>query len=604
MQPKQTFPRTVLALTLVVSLFTAVAPLARPAEAFSGGAAYAIPDSAVTTSATDPSSVQPGPGSVSPSSVHPGASTSGASQPAATAAPGIPSAGASSMKSGDNFEAETAPNGKRARAGSLIVTFRSGIQASARDDANHQVGAQTVEPIGHTKAVRVQVEPGKLAEAMSAYAERPDVERVEPDYLLYAHMTPNDPRYRDEWGLPRIGAPTAWDRVPGGAGVRVAVLDTGIANHPDLSGRVILAQDFTGSPYGSTDRHGHGTHVAGTVAANANNGVGVVGVAYSASLLNAKVLGDSGSGSFSSVANGIVWAADNGAKVISMSLGANLDCPGVIQDAVSYAWSRGAVIVAAAGNDGMNDAHTPANCANVVPVGAVNSNDGRPAFSNYGPAVPISAPGDVILSTSKDGDYVAMSGTSMSTPHAAGVAALIWASSYGTGNQAVVNRLFSTADRIAGTGNLWVYGRVNAASAVAGSGGGPPPAVPSPSPSPSPTPSPAPLPPVSCTPRPPVRVTTARATAGTLRVTVTAGTASSGTNSLQQIRFGAGANAIVEAGTHAESGSFTVTIPEESVAYTFMVKRNVAGAATTVPLTVVDRCGEWPSLVGGGPTAF
>src|SRR6185503_12697609 len=104
-----------------------------------------------------------------------------------------------------------------------------------------------------------------------------------------------------------------------------------------LAGKVVLARDFTDSASGSTDRHGHGSHVAGTVAANANNGIGVVGVAYAATLLNGKVLGDTGGGSFSSVANGIVWAADNGAKVISMSLGADLDCPGVLQDAANYA---------------------------------------------------------------------------------------------------------------------------------------------------------------------------------------------------------------------------------------------------------------------------
>jgi thermitase len=407
MQRKQIQRRAAFALTLAVALLTSVAPLSRPAEAFGGVAVHGSATSAVTVSAIDPASVQPGPGTVSPSSVNPGNPTGGTPQTAATTTP----AAAGTMKSDDKFQPETAPNGKRARAGSLIVTFRSGIEASARDDASHQVGAQAVEPINHTRAVRVQVEPGKLAEAMSAYATRPDVERVEPDYLLYAHMTPGDPQYGQEWGLPRIGAPAAWDRVAGGSGVRVAVLDTGVANHPDLSGRVILAQDFTGSPYGSADRHGHGTHVAGTIAANANNGIGVVGVAYGANLLVGKVLGDGGSGSFSSVANGIIWAADNGAKVISMSLGANLDCPSVIQDAVSYAWTRGAVIVAAAGNDGMSDAHTPGNCANVVPVGAVNSTDGRPAFSNYGPSVPIAAPGDMILSTGKDGDYVWMSGT-------------------------------------------------------------------------------------------------------------------------------------------------------------------------------------------------
>jgi thermitase len=305
--------------------------------------------------------------------------------------------------SGRGFQAETTQDGKLARAGSLIVTFRPGVHASARDDAHRQVRSQSVEPVGNGKSMRVQVAPGMITQAISAYGARPDVQRVEPDYLVYADMTPTDPLFGDEWGLARINAPTAWDRVAGASGVRVAVLDSGIANHPDLSGRVVRSQDFTGSPHGALDHHGHGTHVAGTVAANANNGLGVVGIAWNASLLNAKVLADTGAGSFSTVANGIVWAADNGARVISMSLGADLECPGVLQDAVDYAWTRGAVIVAAAGNSGMSDAHTPTNCTNVVPVGAVNPSDGRSSYSNYGPAVPIAAPGDSIVSTAFNG---------------------------------------------------------------------------------------------------------------------------------------------------------------------------------------------------------
>ena len=594
MKPKHSLTRAGLALTLAVSLLTSLAPVTRAAEAFDGQSVYGRPDTGLSVSQVDPASVRPSPGTISPQSVKSGGSANGAAQPAPSA-PAHP--GSRPANTDDPFQPETLPGGKRARAGSLLVTFRPGVQTASRNDAHQHVGSRAVEPVGNGKSVRVQVAPGTLAQAMSVYAARADVERVEPDYLVYADMTPNDSRYTEQWPLPRISAPAAWDKVGGAAGVTVAVLDTGVANHPDLSGRVILSKDFTESPYGTADRHGHGTHVAGTIAANANNGVGVVGVAWGASLLNAKVLGDSGSGSFSSVANGIVWAADNGARVVSMSLGANLDCPGVIQDAANYAWSRGVVIVAAAGNSGMQDAHTPANCTNVIPVGAVNSTDGRPGFSNYGPAVPITAPGDVILSTGNNGDYAWMSGTSMATPHAAGVAALIWASSYGTGNQAVVNRLFSTADKIAGTGSLWVHGRVNAAAAVGGVNGGSSPSTP-------PSPSPSPTAPVACSPRPKTVVSTHKSTPGALSVTLTAGTATSGVNRLRQVRFGSSANAVVEAGTQAASGNFTVNLPAESTSYTFVVRRSAPGAATTVPFTVIDSCGEWTTFVGGGPSAF
>jgi thermitase len=479
----------------------------------------------------------------------------------------------------------------------LIVTFKPSAQVSARDAAHRELQAQSVESVGAAGAVRVQVEPGTLGQALSSYAARADVQRVEPDYVVYADMTPNDPRYGDQWGPGKIQAPDAWDRVGGASGIRVAVLDTGVGNHPDLASRVVASADFTGSPYGTVDRHGHGSHTSGTVAAIANNSVGVVGVAYGASLLNGKVLGDSGAGSLSSVASGIIWAADNGAKVISMSLGANLDCTSTIQDAADYAWAKGAVLLAAAGNDGLNDVHTPANCNHIVPVGALESNDARASFSNYG-QVPIAAPGVMILSTSKDGDYTWMSGTSMATPHAAGVAALIWASSYGTSNQAVVSRLFSTADRVAGTGSQWIYGRVNAAAAV-GNGGPPAPVATA-----TPTAAPTMSTPNSCNPRPPVTVRSARTGSGTLRVTVTVSTANNNsTNRLQQVRFGTGTNSIIDTDSQSQDGNFSVNMPAGTSDYSFTVRRTQSGSVT-VPLTVVDSCGEWKTLVGGGATAF
>jgi subtilisin family serine protease len=269
------------------------------------------------------------------------------------------------------------------------------------------------------------------------------------------------------------------------------------------------------------------------------------------------------------------------------------------------------VIVAAAGNDGRNDVHTPANCSHVVPVGSVAQNDGPSSFSNWGNGVPISAPGEMILSTGVNGDYTWMTGTSMATPHAAGVAALIWASSYGTENQTVVNRLLSTADRVAGTGSWWVHGRINAAAAVAGPTGEPLPS-PSPSPSPSPTPSPTPAPsptptpapPVACSPRPAVTVRTAKGGPQELRVTLTASATDGTTNRLREIRFGSSANAVIETGAQARAGNFSVTLPASSNEYTFVIRRVSSGGGVTVPLTAVDDCGEWNTFVGGGPNAF
>lgn len=317
----------------------------------------------------------------------------------------------------------------------------------------------------------IRVTKGEAA-ARAADARRiPGVRDAYPDAVAVASLTVNDPLLVDEWGIAKIQATTAWDTSQG-SGVKVAVLDCGIhATHPDIAGKVVLAQDFAGT--GSTDDLcNHGTHVAGTIAANTNNGIGIAGVAPAAQLINGKVLDDTGSGFFSDIETAIVWAANNGAKVINLSLGADIACPASTQNAVTTALAT-SVIVAAAGNSGRNRAGAPANCTGVVGVAATDSTDARASFSNYGTNVDVAAPGVSIVSSvnpnvNGGAEYAFFSGTSMATPHTAGVAALIWATSYGTSPTAVQNRLFSSADRIAGTGTLWTYGRINAASAVAG----------------------------------------------------------------------------------------------------------------------------------------
>src|SRR5207249_4669581 len=152
--------------------------------------------------------------------------------------------------------------------------------------------------------------------------------------------------------------------------------------HPDLRGKVAAERDFTGAATGVDDVCNHGTHVAGIVAAATSNGIGVAGVGYNVSLINAKVLNDTGSGFTSDIASGIVWSADSGAKVINLSLGRDGSCSNTENAAIGYAWQHGAVVVAAAGNSGSPQAGAPGNCPNVVAVGAVDQNDNRATFSN------------------------------------------------------------------------------------------------------------------------------------------------------------------------------------------------------------------------------
>ena len=482
------------------------------------------------------------------------------------------------------FAHEAAPDGLPMRAGSFLVKFRPDAAPAARDLRHRAVSAAAVDATGLPDVVRVQVHPGDAARAMAAYRGQPDVEYVEPDYAVRASFAANDTRVGEQWGLTRINAPQAWDLSRSDPSIRIAILDCGIYSrssqfgpgHADVRDQVVLERDFTSSPFGPDDFCDHGTHVAGIAAAATNNGIGVAGVGFNATILNGKVLDDEGNSSTSIVTQGITWAADNGARVINLSLGGYAPCGPTMQAAVDYAWARNAVIVAAAGNDGRAETGSPANCSNVVGVAATDQADGRASFSNYGPDVDVAAPGVTILSTDFVGGYYSYSGTSQATPHVAGLAALVWATNPSMGNQAVVDRIQNTADRITGTGTSWTYGRVNARTAVT-TDVNPPASCPNPS------------------SRPPVRVVVTPVTSDQLSVAVTAGQ-----GFLRAIDLGHATNASVDlAGSTGLTGNASPSLPALQTATTFTVRRAGPGAVT-VPLTVHDDCGAWPTFVGRG----
>jgi len=250
--------------------------------------------------------------------------------------------------------------------------------------------------------------------------------------------------------------------------VVVAVLDTGVSPHAELTGALLPGQNFTDSLGGAgdvTDRVGHGTHVAGTVAADA--GSEVEGIAYGARVLPVKVLGDDGAGLDSWISDGILWAADNGADVINMSLGG----PGyssVMESAIAYARSRGVTVIAAAGNSDSPDMFSPAGLAGVVAVSAVDEARAKASFSNYGPSIDVAAPGVRILSTLNDGGFAEASGTSMASPHVAGVAALVKGAAPGLTPDQVERALVWSAIDLGAPGrdDQFGYGLVDAPRAV------------------------------------------------------------------------------------------------------------------------------------------
>jgi len=343
-------------------------------------------------------------------------------------------------------------------AGEILVKFKPAAS-----------GAQGEEIPGIGVRV-VRVNPGQEHAEVARFKNNPNVEYAEVNGIWEAFhetgetLVPNDTYFNGyQWNMKKIDGPGAWFITQGSSSVRIAILDTGIkSSHEDLGGKVVSSKNFTTSKT-VEDKYGHGTHVAGIAGAVTNNGKGVAGVGFNCSLMNGKVLGDNGSGAWSWVASGITWAADNGAHVINMSLGGSSGSE-TVSVAVDYAWNKGVVLVAAAGNNGTSDPSYPAFYSNVIAVAATDQNDNLASFSNFGSWVDVAAPGVDILSTyiRYRPPYTFASGTSMASPHVAGLAGLL--ASQGKGNTNIRAAIETTTDN-AGSYPI-ANGRINAHRAV------------------------------------------------------------------------------------------------------------------------------------------
>ena len=360
-------------------------------------------------------------------------------------------------------------------------------------------------------------------------AADPNVEYAEPDRILQAQFTPNDTQYGQQWhyfeATGGLNLPAAWDKSTG-TGVVVAVIDTGYRPHADLAANILPGYDFiidtavsndgngrdnnpqdpgdavvagecgTGSPAQDESSSWHGTHVAGTIAAVTNNGSGVAGVAYNAKVVPVRVLGKCG-GYTSDIADGIVWASGgtvasvpanaNPARVINMSLGGSGACDTTSQNAITSARSRGTVVVVAAGNSNANAANfSPASCSGVITVAATNRSGGRAYYSNFGSIVAVAAPGGDVRTSSANGilstlnagttapgadSYAYYQGTSMATPHVAGVVALMLAKNPALTPDEVATRLKASTRAFPATCSQCGTGIVDASAAVDAAGG-------------------------------------------------------------------------------------------------------------------------------------
>jgi len=354
--------------------------------------------------------------------------------------------------------------------GRVLVKPAASADESSVGNALQAAGAREVGRVPQIGVRILQVPEQAEAHVIAALSKNPNFEFAEPDYIANIILTPNDPYYAAyQWHLPKVSAPVAWDTTTGSAAVTIAVVDSGVeATHPDFAGRVLAGYDFVNADSNAADDNGHGTGVAGVAAAQGNDGIGVAGAAWNVAILPVKVMNSTGSGSYSAIANGITYSADRGARIINLSLGGSLSSS-TLQNAVSYAWNKGSLIVAAAGNNGSSTTVYPAAYPNVVAVSATTSSDTLASFSSYGSFVDLSAPGQDITMPWINGGYVTISGTSFSSPLTAGVAALALSRNPALSNAQLSLVLTANTDDLGAAGYDIYFGagRLNAARVVA-----------------------------------------------------------------------------------------------------------------------------------------
>lgn len=306
--------------------------------------------------------------------------------------------------------------------GNWVIHYDPGTPESEKLEYVQRIGGTIVERIDELEIWVVDV-PEYFG---MNFTFDSDVELIEQDYFVSVHfdIPPNDPDYARQWALPHIQAETAWGEMDALTPMTVAVIDTGVCmSHEDLDGRVLdNGYDFVDNDDDPEDVFGHGCSVAGIIAANIDNGIGIAGFAPNVSILPIRVLGPNGSGSMADVAAGIVYAADNGTDIINLSLGSFVGSQ-TEKDAVDYAVNKGVTVIASAGNSGGSLPGYPARYDNVVAVGAIDPNGSRSSFSNKGGD--IWAPGRDVHTIYLNNGYKALNGTSFSAPYVSAMAAVL-----------------------------------------------------------------------------------------------------------------------------------------------------------------------------------
>jgi thermitase len=356
----------------------------------------------------------------------------------------------------------------------VVVKFKNQPTDNELKQIQAEIKAKISKKLGDTYIFQAD---SMDAKQLMTYFKKWNVAYTEPHFLYLtnenvpttATTAPNDLLYsKYQWNLPIIETTVGWDIGKGSEKVIVAVVDTGAdLNHPDLQGRLLDGYNVVDPTVKPMDDVGHGTHVAGVISALVNNGEGVAGMTWYNPVMPVKVLDKTGAGNTYNVAQGIIWAADHGAKVINMSLGNYADA-NFLHDAIKYAYDKDIVLIAASGNDNSEQPGYPAAYPEVFAVAAADASKKKATFSNFGDYIDVTAPGVNIASTYPNNQYAALSGTSMASPHVTALAALIRSTNPQLKNTEVMEIMRKTAEDLGtpGKDKYFGYGQIDVIKAL------------------------------------------------------------------------------------------------------------------------------------------
>jgi thermitase len=357
------------------------------------------------------------------------------------------------------------------RPDELLVRFHPDVEPEKIEAINGLNGATAIKKIPGIRVYQLKLPDGSdLAAVQNTYQESSLVEKVEPNMVLrLPQVAPDDTGFGDQWGLQKMMVPEAWTITTGSPSAIVGILDTGVdAKHPDLVNRIVDGYDIVHQLAGvPEDDQGHGTQMAGIVAGEGQNGIGISGIDFNGRVMPVKVLDGNGTGTVADIAEGLIYAADHGVQVINMSFG-GYGYSKMLDDAIQYAHQRNVVLVAGAGNDNTDVPAYPAAYPNVLAVTATGPQDEKWSGANFGSHVVLAAPGVGILTTAVNGGYIYGTGTSHAAAMISGVAALLKSKDTRYTNAQIDKLLQTSADDLGAIGRDSTFGagRANAYRAL------------------------------------------------------------------------------------------------------------------------------------------